>query len=639
MKNGQRAAAGPAGRRETDGGVLRFGAFRFDPVSLELWRSDRPVPLPPLPARLLARLLDREGELVTRDELTGALWGRGVYVDADAGLNTAVRQVRRALGDRATSPRFVETVPRRGYRFVAPLAGPARPEPRRRRVGWLAAAAMGGLLAWTGARVASNPSTDVIASTRTAADRPPVVQIVVAPAATPDLDLVALSVTDLVRLDLARTPGLGVVTAEDGTLGRIDHRLTVRAEPAEWAGHARLEASLSEAGEPEPTSGAGLVSTLPLLDTTVSLDAFPVVRRDIATQLARRLAISLGTAAPGLGTTDAQAWRLFLEARAGMEEMACDGNGPASLLERSLDNDPNFVAAWYMLAVAHFLHGNLCSGGPEDYDAAAAAARRTAELAPGWADPVQLEAGILLHRGRTEEAMQLTVEALRRFPDEPFVLLRASEVLRYAGLLPASARLFERVLGEHPAHVLQSDTVAYPYLYREEWERFLELLPARTGPFFRYYRGWAEARLGNLAAARAALAPAFQEHAGDAFARLSEALLAVLDGRTEEARVTLEQLARQREARRVGDGEMTFKIGLLMVLADAPERGLELLELAVAQGFFCPPCLEGGGLPERLAGTEVYGALLEGARSRREAFARRFLAADGTLGEGATPAS
>jgi DNA-binding winged helix-turn-helix (wHTH) protein/TolB-like protein len=100
---------------------VRFGTYEADLSSGELWRDGAPVPLQDLPARLLALLLERPGELVTRTELTARLWGADTFVDATAGVNTAIAKLRDALGDDAESPTFVETVPKRGYRFIAPV--------------------------------------------------------------------------------------------------------------------------------------------------------------------------------------------------------------------------------------------------------------------------------------------------------------------------------------------------------------------------------------------------------------------------------------------------------------------------------------------------------------------------------------
>lgn len=104
------------------GTLYRFGVFELDPQAAQLRRDGRRVPLQDLPMRLLEALIERPGEVVTREELRDRLWPPDHHLDVDAGLNTAVRRLREALDDDAARPRFVATLPRRGYRFVAPVA-------------------------------------------------------------------------------------------------------------------------------------------------------------------------------------------------------------------------------------------------------------------------------------------------------------------------------------------------------------------------------------------------------------------------------------------------------------------------------------------------------------------------------------
>ena len=107
----------------------RFGNFVLDIESGQLFRDGRPVKIQPQPLRVLATLAERAGELVSRDELRTRIWDKATFVEFDQGLNYAIRQIRIALGDNATSPRFIETVKGLGYRFVASVttdAGTAR---------------------------------------------------------------------------------------------------------------------------------------------------------------------------------------------------------------------------------------------------------------------------------------------------------------------------------------------------------------------------------------------------------------------------------------------------------------------------------------------------------------------------------
>jgi TolB-like protein/DNA-binding winged helix-turn-helix (wHTH) protein/Flp pilus assembly protein TadD len=108
---------GPQARSQ----LLRFGVFELDSQSGELRRNGVKVRLPDQPFQILQLLLDRPGELVTREQLRQQLWSSDTYVDFDLGLNSAIRRLREALDDSADNPRFVQTLPRRGYRFIAPV--------------------------------------------------------------------------------------------------------------------------------------------------------------------------------------------------------------------------------------------------------------------------------------------------------------------------------------------------------------------------------------------------------------------------------------------------------------------------------------------------------------------------------------
>jgi len=105
--------------------LVRFGIFEVDLRAGELRRNGSKVKLQEQPFKVLAMLLEHAGQMVTREELQNRLWPADTFVDFDHSLNAAIRRLRDALGDAAESPRFVETVARRGYRFIAPLIGPS----------------------------------------------------------------------------------------------------------------------------------------------------------------------------------------------------------------------------------------------------------------------------------------------------------------------------------------------------------------------------------------------------------------------------------------------------------------------------------------------------------------------------------
>jgi len=102
--------------------VVRFAGFQADLQTGELFRGKQKIRLQEKPFQILRALIECPGRMVSNEELRTRLWSNNVFVDFDRGLKTAISKLRRALGDSAAHPRLVETLPRRGYRLVAPLA-------------------------------------------------------------------------------------------------------------------------------------------------------------------------------------------------------------------------------------------------------------------------------------------------------------------------------------------------------------------------------------------------------------------------------------------------------------------------------------------------------------------------------------
>ncbi len=177
---------------------LRFDHYELDPASGELWRDGEARRLEPQPARALAYLLTHCGEVVPREALQREIWGDATQVDFDRGLAYCIKQIRDALEDSAAAPRFVETLPKRGYRFLLPVlaAQPAAPRPGGRARAWaLGAVALLALLAVLG-----------LLTTRWS---PPTIAVALFDDETPGADggRLAQALTDAVVERLAREPG------------------------------------------------------------------------------------------------------------------------------------------------------------------------------------------------------------------------------------------------------------------------------------------------------------------------------------------------------------------------------------------------------------------------------------------------
>jgi len=111
--------------------IARFGVFELDLSTGELRKSGVKLRLQGQPIQVLTLLLERAGDVVTREELRQKLWASDTLVDFDHSLNTAINKVRETLGDSASSPRYVETLARRGYRFIAPVQAPVQAPPAK----------------------------------------------------------------------------------------------------------------------------------------------------------------------------------------------------------------------------------------------------------------------------------------------------------------------------------------------------------------------------------------------------------------------------------------------------------------------------------------------------------------------------
>src|SRR5882672_5838695 len=115
--------------------VIRFGVFEVDLRAGELFKQGVKIRIQQQPFRILALLLERPGEMVTREELRQAIWPAGTFVEFDVGLDAAIHRLRGALGDSAENPRLIETLPRRGYRLIAAVDSGIAPAAPRRRAG------------------------------------------------------------------------------------------------------------------------------------------------------------------------------------------------------------------------------------------------------------------------------------------------------------------------------------------------------------------------------------------------------------------------------------------------------------------------------------------------------------------------
>ncbi len=347
-------------------GVLRFGAFELDHASGELRRSGVLVKLQSQHLELLALLASRAGQVVSREEIRKALWDSHTFVDFDRSINLGVNQIRSALGDDPQSPRYIETLPRKGYRFVAEVTGtggqratavlglgpPKFPEAARSRRRWLlgtsAAMALAGIAA-----------TIHVSRHR---DPKPVESLAVLPLENlshdPEQDYFADGMTDELITDLAKISALRVISRTSvmqykGTkkpAPQIARELNVDAilegTVTRDQGRVRITAQLIRA-EPEKhlwaeTYEAGLSGVLTLQDAVAKAVAQAIQIR--VTPQERSLLV-----APR--EVDPAAHEAYLKGRYLWErEREEDLRKSREYLEQAVQKDPAYALAWAGLA-------------------------------------------------------------------------------------------------------------------------------------------------------------------------------------------------------------------------------------------------------------------------------------------------
>ncbi len=282
--------------------VYYFEGFTVDARTGELTHAGRRTPLRDQSHQLLLALLERPGELITREELTGRLWPTGTFVDFDRGLNKVVNHLREALGDSAEQPRFIETLPRKGYRFIAAVtstgeqveAAPAPPAPRPRRWLPLSAFVAGGLAIAIGAGMAAWKRT------ANSSPAPRISALAVIPlenlSRDPDQQYFADGLTDALITDLAKSGGVRI-TSRTSVMQYLGTKKTIKEIGRELNVDAVVEGTVTHAGRRvRVTAQLIQVSTdMHLWADAYERDVSEILdlQRALATEIARRIDIFL----------------------------------------------------------------------------------------------------------------------------------------------------------------------------------------------------------------------------------------------------------------------------------------------------------------------------------------------------------
>ncbi|HYA64432.1 MAG TPA: winged helix-turn-helix domain-containing protein [Candidatus Sulfotelmatobacter sp.] len=379
--------------------TIRFSVFELDLEAGELRRNGLKIRLQEQPFQILVSLLEQPGKVVIRDELRKKLWPADTFVDFDHGLNAAIRRLREALDDSAETPRFVETVARRGYRFIAPVDAPDAPGVEKSE------------------RV--TPSAGRIGSRKWAAIAACVVVLVLAagiyylrPGRTAHIDSVAVlpfrnvggnadseylsdGITESLIGSLARVPGLKVKSRDSsfhykgkdvdaqkagsdlGVSALVSGRVVPQGDRIE------VSAELTDVSDNTEIWGQHYSGK-----STEIISLQQQMAGDIADKLRSRLSTVEKQRVTKRGTTDPAAYELYLKGRYVLNQRPAGRIGDAiSYFEQAIVKDPGYAEAYSSLADAYYVMSGSASSGSEDIPKANAAARKALQLDPTLAHP------------------------------------------------------------------------------------------------------------------------------------------------------------------------------------------------------------------------------------------------------------
>lgn len=601
--------------------MFRFGVFELDTESGELRRGGLKIRLPDQSFQILKVLLSRPGEVVTREELQRVLWTSDTFVDFEVGLNSAVRKLREALDDSAENPRFVETLPRRGYRFIgtvaAPTGGPtpssdvateqvsehqAEPfsehqaEPgairtsRSRLVIWsVAALVLVGLMA--GAAVVYQRGG--VEALRAGSATEPIRSLVVLPfenfTGDAGQDYFVDSVSDALTSHLARIPGLDVISRTTARqLKRSDKHLPEIGNELKVEGV--LEGSVVR-------SGAGVRITAQLIRAATDRHVWAqTYESDLSHMIAlqQRIASEVAVAAgwPALRAAEArtakavnrQAYDAYLKGLTARGQQRHEGFRTAvAYFDEAVAIQPDFAEAYAALALTQvqFLHGGPLSP-HETIPKAEAAARKALQLDDTLAEAHRALGQILnLYYWRWDEgdkAFQRATSAGAR--EEPSEAGIGSLIRR--GRFEEAVAAAERARKLDPLSLNAQVAVGTAYGAARQYDRAinelrraLEMSPGRTRVHFQLGVTFvAMGRLDDAIRELEAAGRSPQGHNSRMEAYLSYAYAAA--GRTHEARKVLNELESHRRDQYVS----SFGIALIQDALGEKEPALSALQRA-----------------------------------------------------------
>jgi DNA-binding winged helix-turn-helix (wHTH) protein/TolB-like protein/Flp pilus assembly protein TadD len=643
--------------------LFEFGRFRLDPAERLLVEDGRPVALTPKAFEILLVLIESKGKLLGKEDLMKRIWPDSFVEEANLTVN--ISALRKALGGAPDGQSFIVTVPRHGYRFVAPVT-----EVKGAGLGFGQAQlhAPGGGGHEPPPEPAPIAPLQVVVPDVTGAKRTPRFLAAVTLLAVLGLGI-AVSVYFARRQQPARkaseTPrSLAVLPFQnlrqdpasdflgyslaDAVITKLDYisALTVRPSyavqkyrnqtidlpkvAADLNVDTLLTGNFMRDGEDlRITSQLVDVRTDKILwrnSFDLKYDKLLTVQDNVAQQIIKGLELNLSPSeverlkpeAP----IDPVAYEYYLRG----VDLYSRSDFPLAIkmLEKSAELSPNHALTWAYLGRSYTANASFQFGGHEQYRKAQEAFERALALQPTQIEARIYMANFLTDTGHAEQAVPLLREALRANPNHAEVHWELGYAYRFGGMLKESALECERARELDPGVKLNSSALN-AYLYMGEYDKFLNSLPkSNEHAFPMFYRGFVEYYKKDWDRAAQDFNRAFELEPLLFQAQLGKALSYSIARQEEKGLEILRDTEAKINQRGVGDPESIYKAAQAYAILGDKASALRVLRRSIENGFFSYPYFENDPLVADLRNSPEFQQLMQVARQRHEAFKNAF---------------
>lgn len=633
--------------------LYEFDRFRLDPAEQRLLCDGELVPLTPKAFQILCALIRSNGRLLNKEELIKKVWPNSFVEEANLSVN--ISALRRALGDTPDGQKFIETVPKRGYRFVMPireigngsqtetetgdslaavptLATPSAPTMPGRpncvslfgRWGIAGLAVL--LVIVLGYVVNRRQSAGTTASTHLR-------RLAVLPLQNankdPNNDFLGFSLADAIIAKLGYVSALTVKPSSAIQKYR-GQSIDIPKVGAELNVETLLTGTFVREGDNLRVNAELIdVKTQNILwrDTlNLKYDKLLGVQDTVSQQIIRGLKLHLTPSEAERMKPDApvdpRSYEYYLR---GVDFYAqADFVLAIKMLEASAVIDPNYALTWAQLGRAYTADASFGFGGRNRYDKAQAAFERAISLQPGQIEAKIYMANFLTDTGRVEQAVPLIRDALKANPNHAETHWELGYAYRFAGMLQESVEECERARALDPGVKLNTSALN-AYLYLGQYDKFLESIPKDSNAAFNiFYRGFVEYYKDDRKDAAQDFDRAFELEPTLLQAQIGKALSYGIEHEELRGIEILRDAEKKIEIRGVGDPEAAFKIAQAYAALEDKPSALRVLARSTSNGFFPHPYLAADPLLDSLRTEPQFANLMQIARQRHEAFKRRF---------------